>query len=169
MMMPPVTAVVRVESITLGWATWPAEDIRDYALVRVEWEMDGVPLPGVPPLVPIPPVPFTYTIPQEVLTLGTHRLRGRTVSAVGNGEWVEMDVIITPIAPPLLREVTVTVNSVPVTPPEAVDMAHAYGVLATGKKLTHQQLVAATVGFNGIWTRGNVLAHLDAAYIRATS
>ena len=156
------------EPIDLLWAPWTAEEISLRQLARVELEVDGVAMTGVPTPTPIPSEAYTFRVPPERLTIGTHVLRGRACRADFCDAWSEVTITISPLAPGLLKDLRAHAATVPVTLEQAIAMAHAYGELAGGRHLTDAELSFLAAHYTGPLTRADILDFLDTSYTKLT-
>jgi hypothetical protein len=165
--------VVVHEPVEMLWAPWTAQEIADRQLVAVELVLDGVPLPDVPPLFPIPVEAYSYTIPPALLTIGTHLIHGRVRALTMVGEWTDLTIEVTPIAPGLLRDVRVVAGTKLVNIDIAKAMAHAYNTLAGRKPLKDADLIALGGRYlelyhDGQLTSGRLLKLFDDEFARET-
>jgi hypothetical protein len=169
--MTTVSVIVH-EPVEMLWAPWTVQEIADRQLLAVEIDLDGEPMAGVPPIFPIPAEFYSYTLPPSLLTLGTHVIRGRVVSLSGNaGEWTELAIEITPLAPGLLRDVRVVAGTKLVNIDIAKAMAHAYNTLAGRKPLKDADLIALGGRYlelypDGQLTSGRLLKLFDDEFSR---
>jgi hypothetical protein len=150
--------------------TLTAEDIAAYHIVRVGWELDGIAIASLA----IDPAQLTYgySVPQVLLTLGTHQLRGRVSQLQHDGPWHDTTLIITPIAPGLLRDLQVVPGTKRVNTDEAQALAHAFGLLyGLGPKLPPEALIHLGTTYlreypDQILTRGRLLRIFDREFER---
>lgn len=96
------------------WGKWSEDELTARRLVRVELEVDGALLDGLPPLRPIPDAPlYEHQIPQSLLTIGPHLVRGRPCSAVKCGDWIEVAMTYTPLEPGFLKQFQIHMGATP--------------------------------------------------------
>ena len=159
-------SVVLGESVSVEWPAWTADEIAQAQLDHVEIGLDAH-LYHVMNLDEAP----EYQLPRELLTIGTHAVRGRVCRADGVcGEWEEIVFQVTPIAPGLVRDFQLRRESVPVTPEEAAEMAHSYAWLALRRRLTDPELLKLAEGYGSRpLTHGAVLAYLDEILLLVTT
>jgi hypothetical protein len=123
------------EPVELAWAAWTAEEVAAGQFSRVEIEIDGLGMNGVPAPLPLPATgEFVYTIPPSLLTIGTHTAQIRVCRADVCGDWSVIDIEIIPVAPGVVRGFTVRSKSPVISADDGVAMIHAYTTLATSGK-----------------------------------
>jgi hypothetical protein len=148
-----------------------AEEVAAYRITRVDWELDGIHVTTIA----INPAQLAYdfSVPQALLTIGTHLLRGRASSTVADGPWDDkLTLTITPIVPGLLRDIQVVPGTKRVNTDEAQALAHAFGLLyGLGPKLPPEALIHLGTTYlreypDQILTRGRLLRIFDREFER---